>query len=592
MAIENIYREFMEIQMIEDLEQKKKSCEEFFDKLNQMPMPEYFNWEDEIFEGVNCTERGEQAALIWADIDTGESKRFTYKECATNSNKFLNYLYTNEIKKGDTIYQVIPNVPEMWFTTLASLRGGIVSIHTAMTMGEMDLISRFTTYPPNVIVAEESVTDTLDHAIEKSNSSPNLKIVIGEKAGWHSYSEVEHESTQAEHANMTANDPAFCFFTSGTVTLPKRVIHTNITYPIGHLSTACAIGIRPGDIHNNLSAPGWAKWAWSNFFAPLDVGATTTCFYTRETIDYAKYIKYIAKLRVNTWCAPPTAWRRFIRLDLAKIVSEFDFSSLRYIVSAGEPLNPEIFDTFKKYFGIEVRDIYGQTESTCMIGNHPWMSKSIKVGSFGLPSLMYDINLVDDEGKEISDAGKEGHIVVRLDRWRAIGLFIGYHGDPERSREVFRGNYYYTGDKAYRDDDGYLWFVGRSDDVIKSSDYRIGPFDVESILIKHPSVLESAVVGVPDPERYQLVKAFIVLRQGYDASSEVARDIFEYCIKILSRYKIPRIIEFVSSLPLSTGQKIKRGELRKREEERKRRGEGRKEKEYFYTDFPNLKTIR
>jgi acetyl-CoA synthetase/4-hydroxybutyrate---CoA ligase (AMP-forming) len=589
--MKSVYKDFMEMQSIEDKGQRHRVAETFFDKLNHTPWPEYFNWEDEIFEGLHCVERGERPALIWADMDTREEKRFTYKECAANANKFLNLLRRNGIEKGENIYQMTPSIPEMWFTTLAALRGGIISIHTPTTMTSRELVFRFTAYPPNVIVADESSADALEQAIKESNSTPKLKVVLGQKPGWVSYSAVEGESAEAEPAKMAADDPAFCFFTSGTEALPKRAVHTNITYPLGHLSTAYIIGIKPGGVHNNLSAPGWAKWAWSNFFSPFDAGATTTGLYNRGAMDYAKYLEYIAKLRVNTWCAPPTAWRRFIRLNLDEITSKFDFSSLQELLSMGEPLNPEIINTIKKYFGIEIRDCYGQTESSCMIGNPPYMAGKIKAGSFGLPSPMHDVRLVDDEGKEIAANGIEGHIAVRLDRWRPAGLFTGYMGEPERDEEAFRGNYYYTGDKAYRDEDGYLWFVGRADDVIKSSDYRIGPFEVESALIEHPAVLETAVAGVPDQERYQLVKAFVVLRQGYEPSAEMAKGLYEHSIKLLPRFKIPRVIEFVSKLPLSTGQKIRRVQLRDEEVERKKRGEPRREHEYLYTDFPELREM-
>jgi acyl-coenzyme A synthetase/AMP-(fatty) acid ligase len=345
-------------------------------------------------------------------------------------------------------------------------------------------------------------------------------------------------------------------------------------------------------IHNNLSAPGWAKWAWSNFFSPLNVGATTSGFYWKGSLNYEKYLEYIAKIRVNSFCAPPTAWRRIIKLNLEEITSKYDFGALKELISAGEPLNPEIIQIIKKHFGIVVRDCYGQTETTLMIGNFPWHVDRVKPGSFGFPSFMYDIILVDDEGREITTPNQEGHIVVRLNKWRPIGLFIGYMGEPERDREVFRGNYYYTGDKAMRDEDGYLWFIGRADDVIKSSDYRIGPFEVESALLEHPAVAESAVIGVPHPEYYQIIKAFVVLRAGYEASADMAKELFKHCIKILPKFKVPRIIEFVSTLPLSTGQKIRRSQLRKEEEERLRKGEGRREKEYFYTDFPELKEMK
>ncbi|MDT7891998.1 MAG: AMP-binding protein [Thermoproteota archaeon] len=592
--MKEIFEEFIRIQDLDDLKLREAKMKEFFNKLNHMPLPEYFNWEDEIFEGLHCNERPNQEALIWVNLDNDEVRSFTYKECKINANKFLNFMREHNVKKGDSIYQMIPNIPEMWFTTLAALRGGIIAIPTAMTMKVNDLKYRFEVYPPDIVLAHEDVASVIDQALREAGKTPKVKIVIGKgEKGWISYDEASHASEYAEPAKTNARiDPAFCFFTSGTVALPKRVLHTNLSYPVGHLSTAAGIGVRPGWIHNNLSAPGWAKWAWSNFFSPLNVGATTSGFYWKGSLNYEKYLEYIAKIRVNSFCAPPTAWRRIIKLNLEEITSKYDFGALKELISAGEPLNPEIIQIIKKHFGIVVRDCYGQTETTLMIGNFPWHVDRVKPGSFGFPSFMYDIILVDDEGREITTPNQEGHIVVRLNKWRPIGLFIGYMGEPERDKEVFRGNYYYTGDKAMRDEDGYLWFIGRADDVIKSSDYRIGPFEVESALLEHPAVAESAVIGVPHPEYYQIIKAFVVLRAGYEASADMAKELFKHCIKILPKFKVPRIIEFVSTLPLSTGQKIRRSQLRKEEEERLRKGQGRREKEYFYTDFPELKEMK
>jgi len=591
-SVKEIFKEFITIQDTDDLEQREVKLRDFFSKLNAMTWPKYFNWEDEIFEGLQCEERPHQKALICVNLDTDEVKSFTYKECAINANKLLNFLREHGAKKGDNIYLMTPNIPETWFTTLASLRGGLITIYTAMTMKAGDLKYRFDTYPPDVIIAHESVTDELDRALAMSGKTPKIKMVVGKAEGWTSYEEVKGASDYAEPEKTETTDIAFCFFTSGTTGLPKRVIHTQLSYPVGHLMTAAVIGVRPGRVHNNLSAPGWAKWAWSNFFPPFNVGAITSGFDWKGTLNYAKYLEYIAKLKVYSFCAPPTAWRRIIRLNLEEITSKYDFSSLKEIVSAGEPLNPEIINIVKKYFKVPVRDFYGQTESTCMIGNMPWHADKVKPGSFGFPTFMYDIVLLDDDGREVTEPYKDGHIVVRLTKWRPIGLFVGYMGDPEKTKEVFKGGYYYTGDKAYRDEDGYLWFVGRADDVIKSSDYRIGPFEVESALLEHPAVAESAVVGVPDPEVYQRVKAFVVLRPGYEPSAQMAKELFMHCIKILPKWKIPRIIEFVPSLPLSTGQKIRRVELRKAEEERAKRGEGRRPNEYFYTDFPELKELK
>jgi acetyl-CoA synthetase/4-hydroxybutyrate---CoA ligase (AMP-forming) len=269
-------------------------------------------------------------------------------------------------------------------------------------------------------------------------------------------------------------------------------------------------------------------------------------------------------------------------------MSKFDLSNLRQSIGAGEPLNPEVITQWKKLTGTEIRDFYGQTESTAMIGNPPWMKGKMRSGSFGYPSYLYDVALVDDDGNEITKPDEPGHIVVKLDKWRAIGLFTEYIGNPEKMASVFMGKYYYTGDRASIDADGYWWFVGRADDVIKSSDFRVGPFEVESALIEHPSVGEAAVVGVPDPKRHQLVKAYVILKKGYEPSSELALELFKHTIKILAKFKIPRIIEFIPEVPKTISGKIRRIELREREVARQEKNEGAQSNEYFYWDYPEL----
>jgi acetyl-CoA synthetase/4-hydroxybutyrate---CoA ligase (AMP-forming) len=452
-------------------------------------------------------------------------------------------------------------------------------------MTQRELEFRFETYPPDSILAEEIYTDVIDAALEVTRMTPKIKLVRGKKDGWISYTDLTGEATEAEPAKTKSDDLLFCFFTSGTTGLPKRVGHTAVSYPLGHLSTSVMTGIRTDDIHHNLGAPGWAKWAWSSFFAPLNVGATASGF-NFTVLDGDKYLNMITTHKISTFCAPPTAWRMFINLDTSK----FDFSALRQSIGAGEPLNPEVITRWKALTGTEIRDFYGQTESTAMIGNHPWMNGKMKSGSFGHPSFMYDVALVDDDGKEITVADEPGHIVVKLDKWRSIGLFTEYIGNPEKMAGVFMNNLYYTGDRASIDADGYWWFVGRSDDVIKSSDFRIGPFEVESAILEHPAVAESAIVGVPDEKRHQLVKAFVILKQNYQPSRELALELFQHTINILAKFKIPRIIEFVPQVPKTLSGKIRRVELRQQEIDRQAQGGKAEKLEFFYWDFPELKT--
>jgi len=584
MGMQDLFKEVMAINMMEDNDDKENKSKAFFEKLNFMELPETFNWAEEIIEGLHVKERGDQPALIWTDIATTEAKTYTYKEFAANSNKCLNAIRKAGGKQGDNMYQMLPIVPETWFSTLACAKGGLVIIPTATSMTMREMQFRFESYPPDTVICAEQFTDLMDEAIKATNANPKIKIVLGKKDGWISYSELEKESAEAEAAPIKKEDIMFCFFTSGTTGLPKRVGHSARDYPLGHLSTSVMTGIRPADVHNNLSSPGWAKWAWSSFFGPLNVGATATGF-DFTVLDGNQYIKALETHKVNVFCAPPTAWRMFISLDLG----QFDLSSLRQSIGAGEPLNPEVIKQWKDKTGTEIRDFYGQTESSAMIGNPPWMAGKMRSGSFGYPSFMYDVTLLDDEGKEVTVPDEPGHIAVNLKKWRPLGLFVEYIGSPEKMSSVFVNDYYYTGDRASFDENGYWWFVGRADDVIKSSDFRIGPFEVESALVEHEAVAEAAVVGVPDPKRHQLVKAYIILNKGYTGSRELALELFQKTIELLAKFKIPRIVEFVDEVPKTISGKIRRIELRENEEARKSKGEDTAHSnEFYYWDFPEL----
>ena len=575
----------MELNQMVDDEKKEKAAKAFFERLNFMELPEYFNWVEEIFENIHVKERGESLALLWTDIVTKETCRYTYSQLSANGNKCLNHLRGAGVEKGDNLCMMVPIVPETWFATYAAIKGGLVSVPTATSMTLRELQYRFETYEPDVILSDQAFTDLMDEALAATGITPKTKIVLGTKPGWTSYADIEKESPTARAAKTRSHDLLFCFFTSGTTGLPKRVGHSATSYPLGHLSTTVMIGIKPDDIHHNLSAPGWAKWAWSSFFAPLNVGATATGF-NFTTLDGNLYLEAIAANKVSTFCAPPTAWRMFINMD----VSAYDLSCLRQSISAGEPLNPEVINQWKKFTGTEIRDFYGQTESTAMIGNPPWMTGKMRNGSFGYPSFMYDVALVDDDGNEISTPDEPGHIVVKLDKFKSKGLFTEYIGSPEKMGLVFVDDYYYTGDRASFDTDGYWWFVGRADDVIKSSDFRVGPFEVESALVEHPAVGEAAVIGKPDPNRHQLVKAYVILNHEFEPTRELALELFQHTISILAKFKIPRIIEFVKEVPKTISGKIRRIELREQEVSRLENQNESTPNEYFYWDFPELKS--
>ena len=396
-------------------------------------------------------------------------------------------------------------------------------------------------------------------------------MLHGEKDGWISYNVIDKEEKEAIAADTNKDDDLFWFFTSGTTGMPKVAVHTQSSYPLGHLTTAAWIGLKAADKHFNISQPGWAKFAWSCVFAPLIVGATAFAYIPKGRFVAGSYLKVIQDHKVTTLCAPPTALRMLINENL----SDYKFL-LRECVGAGEPLNAEVIKIWKDGTGIEIRDGYGQTESTCMICNLP--GSKVKFGSMGKPTFIYDMLIADAEGN-VLPVHETGQIAVRMHPDRFRGVFKSYIGDEEKQKEVFKHGLYYTGDKAYKDEDGYYWFVGRDDDVIKSSDYRIGPFEIESALLEIDEVLESAVVGSPHPIKGQEVKAFVILVPGVVGTKELSDKIFHYCRKHLAPYKIPRLIEFVTELPKTISGKIRRIELRAAEEQKKAMKE-KKDNEY------------
>ncbi|MCF8091562.1 MAG: AMP-binding protein [Desulfotignum sp.] len=585
--MKELYQEVIRINQMADNAHKEDRARSFFNTLNHMQLPETFNWAGQVFEGLHVKEHPEKTALIWNDIHTGETIEYTYLGLMCKANQLKNFLAQNGVGHKKNMYMMAPVVPEMWVAGLACIKAGIVAVPTATTMTPRELEYRFETYKPDVVLADEASAKLIDQAAEQTGIHPRVKLVLGTRQGWTGFDEIRNQPTEAQAAPTRSDDILFCFFTSGTTGLPKRVGHTAVSYPLGHLSTTVIIGVQPDDIHHNLSAPGWAKWSWSSFFVPFNVGATVTAF-SFNSLDPALYLKALEKHRVTTFCAPPTAWRMFVNTDL----SGFDLSMLCQSVSAGEPLNPDVINRWETHTGTRIRDFYGQTESTAMIGNPPWMADSMRSGSFGMPSFMYDVALADDEGNEIKTPDTVGHIVVKLDNWRGIGLFCEYIGNPEKMSSVFVDSFYYTGDRASFDADGYWWFVGRADDVIKSSDFRIGPFEVESALVEHPAVAEAAVVGAPDPHRYQLVKAYVILNPGYQGNRDLALELFKHTTNILAKFKIPRIIEFVTEVPKTISGKIRRIALREMTASKSDKGGQERFTEYFYWDFPELSSRR
>ena len=522
--------------------------------------PQRFNWAEEVFERIHVHETPGATALIWTDGTT--EKHFSFQMLHDECNQLLNLLRSHHIKQQDVIFAQMPLLPENWLTVLASVKGGFRLVPAATILGVQDIVYRFGRLLPKVVIADHENAPKIDEAEVLSGNTITLKIIIGaHRPGWVSIQQIKLQPVTAHAAATAADDPLFLFFTSGTTGMPKVVTHTHFSYPFGHLTTASWIGLRKGDVHYNISQPGWAKFAWSSFFAPWSIGATIFAFNPPGRFVAAAHLAAMEKYKVSTFCAPPTALRMLI---LEKLTA-YHFS-LRECVAAGEPLNPEIVELWKKGTGITIRDGYGQTESTCLVANMP--GSRVKYGSMGKPAFLYDIVIADDDGN-ILPANEEGNIAVQTGTGKPNGLFSGYFGDTAKQQEVFKHQLYYTGDKAYTDQDGYIWFIGRDDDVIKSSDYRIGPFEVESVLLEHEAIVESAVVGSPHAAKGFLVKAFIVLGDQYTASAQLAEDIFAFARKNIAAYKMPRIIEFVAHLPKTISGKIRRVELRGIEAERK-----------------------
>lgn len=538
----------------------------------QLQVPEHFNWVTEVFENIHVKQRPEATALLWTD--GLRTEKHTFRQVSEGSNWLLNLFRNHGIEQHDIMMTLLGLQEINWYALTAAIKGGLRVIPAATILGTEDIVYRFEQLLPAVVISDEENAFKIEAAEQQLNIKIRLKVLAeGSREGWVSWSEVAVQQPDAAAAPTKAADTLFLFFTSGTTGLPKVVMHTHLSYPFGSLATASWIGCRAGDIHCNISQPGWAKFAWSSFFAPWSMGTTIFAYAQQGRFVAADMLQQLQLHKITTFCAPPTVLRLLILEDL----SAYRFS-FRRAVAAGEPLNPEIIETWKDGTGTLIRDGFGQTESTCMIANLP--GQHVKFGSMGQPTFLYDVVIADDDGTVLPD-NEEGNICVRLEAGRPNGLFAGYFRDEEKNRQVFKHGLYYTGDKAYRDHDGYIWFVGRNDDVIKTSDYRVGPFEIESVLLEHGVVQESAVVGSPHPIKGYVVKAFVILNRGVAASEETAAQLFEYAAAHIAPYKMPRIIEFVTALPKTISGKIRRVELRALEAERKAKGVVTPQEYYF-----------
>jgi len=535
-------------------------------------VPVKFNWVRDVLEAVYLPKHAAKPMLELVK-EGHETVTLTYGEANKRCNQLLNYMRTHGVQKDDVVFVMSGLDESLWISYLSIIKVGFVMIPAAGILNEDDIAYRLEKASPKAIIADKENLHKIEKALEKYGKDIPVKILLDTNlASWQHISVIDTASTIAEAADTRADDVLFWFFTSGTTGFPKVVAHTHSSYPLGHLSTAAWIGLKPEDKHYNISQPGWAKFAWSCFFAPLNMGATIFCYRQRDRFVASEHLKAIQNHKITTLCAPPTALRLLIQEDLRS----YDFANLRECVSAGEPLNPEVMEAWRSGTGLLLRDGYGQTESTCMVYNLP--GDKIKFGSMGRPAFLYDIVIADEDGNEMP-LHEEGQIAVRMHEGKFNGIFKEYVGDPGKRAEVFKHGLYYTGDKAYKDEDGYIWFVGRNDDVIKSSDYRVGPFEVESVLLEAGHILESAVVGSPHPIKGYEIKAFVVLKTGVEKSEELAHEIFRYCRQHMAPYKTPRILEFVDELPKTISGKIKRMELRALEAFKKAAGK-RGEHEY------------
>lgn len=552
--------------------------ESSFDRLSPVsgPAPQLFNWVTEIFEGIHLQQRPAARALTWTNGT--DTLHFSFAALSRSSNQLLNFLRRRGAAPGDVLYTQLPLCPENWTCYLAAIKGGMPLAPAAPLLNVHDLVYRFGKLQPRVIISDPESAARIEEAELASGHSAHIRVLIhGSREGWYNFTDIDMEPAEATAANTKADDPLFLFFTSGTTGMPKVVTHAHLHYPLGHLSTAAWLGLTDKDIHYNIAQPGWAKFAWSSFFAPWNTGACIFSYTSPGRFHAATQLRMIREYGVTSFCAPPTVWRMFILENL-----DHFSSSLRNCVSAGEPLNPEIIDTWLKKTGITIRDGYGQTETTCLVANLP--GQPVKPGSMGKPVFLYDIHIVDDEGNPLP-VTETGNVAVRLSSSQLNGLLKGYYQEPERDQLIFRHGFYYTGDKANFDEDGYLWFVGRDDDVIKTSDYRVGPFEIESMLLEHPAVAESAVVGSPHAVKGFIVKAFILLAPGYTGSEELAHDIFSFARKNIAPYKMPRLIEFAEEFPKTISGKIRRVELRMMEAQQKATGQKKAgEFEYRHTE--------
>jgi len=530
---------------------------------------EKFSWAVDWFDAVA---RGNDGTALWIVEEDGSEQKVSFDEMATRSDQVAVWLQGLGVGKGDAVLLMLGNQVELWETMLGVFKLGAVIMPTTAALGPADLRDRVDRGGAKVVVANSA-----DAAKFAEVPGDYLRVCVGSADGWHSYQDSYAAQARPFETVTSATDPLLLYFTSGTTNKPKLVEHTQVSYPVGHLSTMYWIGARPGDVHLAISSPGWAKHAWSCFFAPW-IAEATIFVHNYARFDAATLLEQIRRAGVTTFCAPPTVWRMLIQADLGGAEGK---GALRELLAAGEPLNPEVITQVEKAWGLTIRDGYGQTETTLQVGNMP--GEPVRPGSMGRPAPGVPVVLIDPLTGEQDE---EGEIVLDLSQ-HPVNLMTGYLGDQKRQEEAMAGGYYHTGDVAQRDADGYITYIGRTDDVFKASDYKVSPFELESVLIEHPAVAEAAVVPAPDATRLAVPKAYIALASGHQPDADTARAILKHARDHLAPYLRVRRIEF-AELPKTISGKIRRVELRDREQ--REFDAGRSISEEFRDDqFPELK---
>ncbi len=507
-----------------------------------------FNWAVDWFDAIA---RGNDANALVVVDEGGTSTEISFDAMAARSDRVAAWLAAHGVAKGDPVILMLGNQVELWDSMLAVMKLGAVIMPTTTAVGPADLVDRLARGRARHVIANAA-----DTAKFQDVPGDYRRFSVGPAEGWADLAEAyDQDVPPTPHPGTAPTDPLLLYFTSGTTSRPKLVEHSQVSYPLGHLSTMYWLGLQPGDVHLNISSPGWAKHAWSCFFAPW-IAEATIFVYSYARFDAAELLSQIRERQVTSFCAPPTVWRMLINTDLSA-----GPGSLREVIGAGEPLNPEVIAQVEKAWGLTLRDGYGQTEMTAAVGNTP--GSVVKPGSMGRPLPGCPVVLVDPTTGERAES--EGEICLDLGE-RPLPLMTGYQGDDQRNEEAMRGGYYHTGDVASMDAEGYITYIGRTDDVFKASDYKISPFELESVLIEHPAVAEAAVVPAPDALRLAVPKAYVLLAPGHEPDEATARSILAYAREHLAPWQRIRRIEF-AELPKTISGKIRRVELRAREEQ-------------------------